>query len=182
MRVYGEALAFQTRKFCFTALQPANRPIAGGFCILVFRGVFHAFVKRHGDCGTEVCLDLHALLRPHEDAVAVQMGIERNTFLSNLAQLRQAEHLESTAVREDGAVPARELMQSTQSGYVLVTRTQMQMIGVAQHYLTVVGLQVERGETSLDGCRSCNVHESGSLHSSVHSGKFSAAGGTFVFQ
>jgi hypothetical protein len=56
MRVYGEALAFQTRKFCFTALQPANRPIAGGFCILVFRGVFHAFVKRHGDCGTEVCL------------------------------------------------------------------------------------------------------------------------------
>ena len=32
MRVYGEALAFQTRKFCFTALQPANRPIAGGFC------------------------------------------------------------------------------------------------------------------------------------------------------
>ena len=46
----------------------------------------------------------------------------------------RAEHLESTAVREDGAVPARELMQSTQSGYVFVTRTQMQMIGVAQHY------------------------------------------------
>ena len=38
--------------------------------ILVFCGVFHALVKRHGNIGAEIRLDAHTLLRSHEDPVA----------------------------------------------------------------------------------------------------------------
>ena len=55
------------------AAQPACCACAGIFRVVVFRRVFHAFVKRHGDGRTEVGLNTHAFLRAHEDAMAVDV-------------------------------------------------------------------------------------------------------------
>ena len=133
--VDGLFLVLQAGHLVLAAQQPAGRAGTAVFGVLVGGGVFNTFVKSHGDGRTQVGLDLHALLGPHEDAVAVQMGVEGHAFLSNLAQLSQAEYLESAAVRQNGAVPLGELVQSAHLGHQLITGAQMQMVSIAQHDL-----------------------------------------------
>ena len=76
-------------------------------------GVLHTFIKGHGNGRAQICLDLHTLLRAHENAVTVQMGGKGHALLSDLAQLCQTEHLKSAAVGQDRPIPAGELVQTT---------------------------------------------------------------------
>ena len=112
--------------------------------------ILHTLIKGHCNGGTQVCLDLHTLLRTHKDAVAVQMGSKGHAFLRDLTQLGQAEHLESAAVGQDGAVPAGKLVQAAHIGYQLITGAQMQVVGVAKHYLGADLLQIPVSYTHLD--------------------------------
>ena len=112
------------------ALQPAHRPGAGLDHIVPGRGDLDALIKGHGDVRAQVCLDAHALLRPHEDVSAVHMGVEADAVLLDLAQGGQGKDLKAAAVGEDGAVPGHELVQTAQLLDELVARTDMQVVGV----------------------------------------------------
>ena len=144
--------------------------------------VLHTLVKSHGNGGAQVGLDLHTLFRPHEDAVAVQMGSKGHALFVDLAQFGQTEHLESAAVGQDGAVPAGELVQTAQVGHQLVAGAQMEMVGVAQHDLCADVLQVMGRQAALDGTRGGHILESRGLHRAVHGFEFAPPGIVFLFQ
>src|SRR6185437_14519331 len=63
---------------------------------------------------------------------AVQMRTKAHALFAHLAQLAQAEHLEAAGVGEQGALPAHELVQPAQIPYQLVSRSQIEVIGVSQ--------------------------------------------------
>ena len=49
--------------------------------IFPVRRAGRALVKSHGDRGSQIGLDLHALLRSHEDLPTVDMGVEIHALL-----------------------------------------------------------------------------------------------------
>ena len=168
VRVGGLALLLQTGHLSLTALEPAGGALTAGFGVRVLGRILHTLIKGHCNGGTQVCLDLHTLLRAHKDAVAVQMGSKGHAFFRDLAQFGKAEHLESAAVGQDGAVPAGKLVQAAHIGYQLITGAQMQVVGVAEHYLGADPLQILRGQAALDGTGGGNILEGRGLHRAVH--------------
>ena len=100
--------------------------------------------------------------------MAVEVRGKGHALLGDLAQLCEAEHLKSAAVGEDGAVPAGKLVQAAHIGYQLITGAQMQMVGVAEHYLGADLLQILRGQAALDGTGGGNILEGRGLHRAVH--------------
>ena len=128
-------LVLEARHLVLAAQQPACGARAAVFGVLVGGGVFDALVKRHGDGGAEVGLNLHTLLGSHKDAVTVKVGVEGHALLGDLAQLGKAEHLKPAAVGQNGTVPLGELVQPAHIRHQLVAGTQMQVVGVAQHDL-----------------------------------------------
>ena len=127
-------------------------------------------------------LDLHALLRPHEDAVAVQMAGEGDALLRDLPQARQREHLKAAGIRQDGAVPPHEPVQSTHLPHHVITGAQVQMIGVGQLDLASQLLQIEGIDAPLDGPLCSHVHEHRRLHlAAVGAPETAPTGGTLRF-
>ena len=100
--------------------------------------------------------------------MAVEVRGKGHALLGDLAQLCEAEHLESAAVGEDGAVPAGELVQTAHLCHQLVAGTQMQMVGVAEHDLRTDVLQVMGRQAALDGTGGGNILECGCLHRAVY--------------
>ena len=66
------------------ALQPSGGPVNAVLHIFPGRRVGRTLVQRHSDGGTQIRLDLHALLRPHENTVAVDMRLEVDAFFFDL--------------------------------------------------------------------------------------------------
>ena len=176
------ALRLEPGHFGLAAGQPADRPLAAGLGIVVLGRVLDALVKGHGDGGAQIGLDPDALLRAHKDAAAVQMGGKGDPLLGDLAQLGQAEHLEAAAVGQDRPVPAGELVQPAHLGHQLVSRAEMQVVGVAEHDLGADLLEVLGGQPALDGAGGRHVLERGGLHRAVDGAKFAPAGGVLLFQ
>ena len=179
--VDGLSLMLEARHLVLAAQQPACGAGAAVFGVLVGGGVFDTLVKRHGDGGAEVGLNLHTLLRSHKDAVTVKVGVEGHALLGDVAQLGKAEHLKPAAVGQNGTVPLRKLVQTAHLSHELVARTQVQMVGVAQHDLCADVLEVERRQPALDGRRRSDVLERGGLDSAVYRGKFTAARSPLLF-
>ena len=163
------ALMLQAGHLGLAALEPAGGTLTAGLGVVVLGRVLHTLIKSHCDGRAEVCLDLHALLRPHKDTVAVEVGCEGHTLLGDLAQLGEAEHLKSAAVGQDGSVPAGKLVEAAHLSHQLVAGTQMQMVGVAKHDLCTDVLQVVSGQTALDRASGRNILECGRLYRAVHS-------------
>ena len=182
VRIDCQAFLFQPGHLCLATQQPPGGTGAAVFGILVLRGVFDALIKGHGDGGTQIGLNLHALFRAHEDLVPVQMRMEGYPLLADVAELCQAEYLKSAAVGQDGPVPAGELVQAAHVGNHLVAGTQMQMIGIAQHDLRADVLQVKGRQSALDGAGCGNIHESRGLYRAVHRLENAAAGMALLFE
>ena len=113
--------------------------------------------------------------------MAVQMGVEGDAFLGDLAKFGQAEYLESATVCQDGPGPTGELMKPAHVRYDLIARTQMQMIGVAQHDLCADFFQIKCGKPAFDGGSGGDILESGGLNGTVNGYKFTAAGSALLF-
>ena len=163
------------------ALKPTRRACAGLLGILIFRGIFNALVKGHGDSRAEVRLYSHALLGTHKNLASVDMRGKIDTLLFYLAELCKRKDLESAAVREYGPVPSRKLVQSAELLYKLVARAQMQMICVAKLNLAVDILEVIRRDRAFYRAAGCDIHKSRSLHGSVDGFKHAAAGCSLFF-
>ena len=102
-------------------------------------------------------------------------------FLCDFPQLRQAEHLKPAGIGKDRPVPSGKAVQAAQFGHIFIARPQMQMIGVAQHHLTMVGLQIKCGQAAFDGACRCHIHEGGRLHRAMHGFKTCAPCFAFGF-
>ena len=164
-------------------LQPAGGALTAGLGVFVGRGVLHALVKGHGDVAAQVGLDLHGLLRPHEDPVPVDVGGEGDPLLPDLPQRGQGEHLEPAGVRQDRAVPVHELVEPPHLPDDMVARPQVQVVGVAELDLAAHLLQIMGGDAALDGPLCAYVHEHRRLdHAAVGAGEFAAPGAALGFQ
>ena len=60
------------------------------------------------------------------------MGRERHALLLDLSESGQGKDLKSAGIRQDRAVPRHEFVQAAHVAHNLVTRTQMQMIGIGK--------------------------------------------------
>ena len=168
--------------FRLAAHQPTIGPADGGFHIIVGCGILDALVKGHADVRTEIRLDLHALLRAHEDLPAVQVGGKIDALLLDLPQTGQGEHLKAAGVGQNRPVPGHKLMQSAQIVDHLVTGPQVQMVGVGKLHLTTDVFQVCRAEGPLDGSLSADIHKYRRLNRAVGADKYSPARHSFCFQ
>ena len=95
-------------------------------------GIRNALVERHDDVRAECALHLHRHLGREEFLRPVNMRAKRRPLLGDLAQIAEAEHLKSSAVREDRTVPVHEVMQSARLPHELHSGTQEEMIGIAE--------------------------------------------------
>ncbi len=96
------------------------------------------------------------------------MRAEGDALFGDLAQIAEAENLKSAGVGEDGAIPAHETVQAAQAPDQLMTRTQVEVIGVAEKKLDAEVFQhilwnrFDRGlgaHRHKDGCLDRGVRE-----------------------
>ena len=149
------------------ACKPPGGPLHGIADVLLVRMAGRAFVKGHGDGGTQVGLDLHALLRPHKNLAAVDVGVKIDPFLLDLSQTGQGKHLKAAGVRQDRPVPVHEPVQAAELPDQLVAGAHMQMVGVGELHLGADLAQVVGGNRALDGAHRAHVHEHRGLDGAV---------------
>ena len=116
-------------------LQPSGGSVHGSLHILSRGRMRRALVKGHGNGGSQIRLNLHALLRPHEYLSAVNVGVKVHSLLLNLSKSRQGKHLKAAGVRQDRSVPVHELVQAAKLLNQLVPGPHMKMVGVGQLHL-----------------------------------------------
>ena len=106
---------------------------------------FDAFIEGHGDIRTEVGLNPHALLRPHEQKPTVHMRVKPHALFLDLSQTRQGKDLKPTAVGEHRSIPSHETVKAAEIADQLVTRSDMQVIGIGKDNLAPNSLEIVRG-------------------------------------
>ena len=83
--VDGIRQTVQPCHFCLATRKPACSSVHRFLYIVSVCHTARAFIKCHGNCGAEIRLDLHTLLRSHKNLMTVNMWIEVNTFFFNLS-------------------------------------------------------------------------------------------------
>ena len=113
-------------------------------------------------------LNLHALFRPHEDSVAVDMGLEGDALLFDLPESGQGKYLKTAGIRKNRSVPVCEAVKSAQLMDERISRPHVQVIGIAQHHLRADPPQIVSGYSSLDRGNRSHIHEDRSLNASMY--------------
>ena len=80
--------------------------------ILIVALARRTLVESHHDVGTNDALSIHNILRSEDMLRAIDMRTEFATLLTKLSDACEREHLETTTICEDRAIPAVELMKS----------------------------------------------------------------------
>ena len=94
--------------------RPAQREPHRALGLLERAGQADAFVELHLDVGAEQPLDLHRAFGRQLMSRAVDMRLENDAALVELAQLGEAHHLEPAGIGEDRVRPAHELVQAAE--------------------------------------------------------------------
>ena len=155
-------LAIGTRLFAAFS-GPANRAVHRGLHIPGRCAVWWTVVKGHGDVRAEFALDLHGFFGAQEQRGPVEVRSEFNAMRPDLANLGEAEHLESATVGQDGLLPVHETMQPACRVDDLHARPDVQMVGVAQNDLRAHLLQFA-GINGLHRRLSAHGHEHGRVN------------------
>src|SRR5258705_5368123 len=95
--------------------------------------ILRAFVERHEDITAQRELDIDRRLRGKYMRVAIEMGVENDAIFGDLTNPRQAEHLESTRVSEDGSRPGHKAMQSAKLTNQLMAGAEVEMVRIAKN-------------------------------------------------
>lgn len=90
-------------------------------------------IERHHDIGPQRFFDLDGSLRRDEMCGSIEMRLKAHAFVRHLTQLRKAENLKPSAVRQDGSRPTSEPVQATHFSHDLMSRPQVEVVGVVQH-------------------------------------------------
>lgn len=160
---------------------PAHRAFhrqARGF---VGCGISRAVVEGHHDVGAERALHIHRYFRREAHFGAVDRRTEAHSLLVDLAQFREAEHLEAARVREDRPLPVHEAVQVAVRGNHLRARPQHQVEGVAEHDLRTDAHEL-LGCHRLDGAVGADGHEGGRIDDAVAQREPAAARGAVAGQ
>ena len=89
MRIYRIFQTVQTSHLLFATLQPTSCSIYGIDNIFAIRYRTWTLIKRHGNGGTKIGLNLHTLLRSHKNLGTVNMRVEVHTLLLYFAKTCQ---------------------------------------------------------------------------------------------
>ena len=119
-----------------------------------------ALVELHLDVGAEQPLDLHGAFRCQLVPLAVDMRLEDRALLGDLADLGERHDLEAARVGEDGPLPADEAVKPAEFRNLLGTRTEHEVIGIAQDDVGARRLDLVEIET-LHGAHGAHRHEGG---------------------
>ena len=114
-------------------VRPPDRPAHGLSSIFVADGVFGAFVERHQNIAAECELHVNGRLGSEGMSVTVQVRMEHDALLGDLANAGKAKDLKSTRIGENGARPGHEAVQSPKLTNQLVAGTKIKMIGIAEN-------------------------------------------------
>ena len=114
------------------AIQPPVRAIHRVFRVFLIRRTRTALVERHHDVRAYLALDIHHAFRRKEQLPSVDMTAKPYALFGHLADIRQAEHLKTAAVRQYRPRPTFKPVQSAGLTKNLRPRPQIEMIGVAQ--------------------------------------------------
>ena len=98
--------------------------------VLVVALSWRTLVEGHHDVGADHTLGVHHVLRGEDVLRTVDMGTKLATFLTQLTDTCQREHLKTTRVGEDRAVPRVKLMQTACFSQNVKSWPQIQMVGV----------------------------------------------------
>lgn len=79
-------------------------------------------------------------------------------------------------------MPVHELMQSAHLMHNLVSRAQVQMIGVAKLHLALQIFKIDGRDSAFDGCGSSYIHKEWCLNGAVYSFKDASSGISFGFK
>ena len=107
--------------------------------------------------------------------MAVDVGVEVNALLLDLAEACQGKHLEAAGIRKDRAVPVHELMESAQLFDQFISGPHMKVVRVGKLHLGADPPEIVGGYGSLDGSHSAHVHKDRRLDRAVdrlHNGPF----------
>ncbi len=129
-------------------------------------GVLRALIEGHDDVGAEADLRGHGALWAEEVRGAIEMRAKGDAFLGDFAQIVQAEHLEAAGIGEDRARPCHETVQASELADGLDSRTQIEVISVAEKNLNPEFLEniLRHG---FDGSYRAHGHEHGGLDGAV---------------
>ena len=122
-----------------------------------------AFVEDHHHVRAQHLLDVHRLLGPDEDLGAVGGRGEGDAGFSDLAAVREREHLEAAGVGEDRPVPAPEAVQAAVGLDHLQPGAQVEVEGVAEDDLRAQLPNLPR-QHALDRAVGTHRHEGRRLH------------------
>ena len=161
-----------------TTVEPALGQSQGVLGILIVALARRTLVERHHDIGTDDTFGIHHVLRSEDMLGTVDMATELASLLAQLADACQGENLETARVGQDGTVPCVELMQATSLTQGIKTRTQVQVVGVAQDNLSLHLFAEFREMNTLHATTGTYGHEDGCLDLSVVCGDNACAGTT----
>jgi hypothetical protein len=103
------------------------------------------------------------------------MRAELHAAITHLAQLGQAHHLKSAAVRQDGAGPSHEAVQAAHLAHCLHPGPQVEVIRVREQDVGARGAQLI-GRQRFDRADGADRHECRGQHVAVRGGETSCAG------
>ena len=70
------------------------------------------------------------------------MGCKSNALFLDLPQGGQTEHLKATGIGKDRSIPSHKLVEASALFHHLITRAQMQMVGITEFDLTANVFQI----------------------------------------
>ena len=149
------------------SFQPALCQPQTLFGILVVALSWRTFVERHHDVGANHSLGIHHVFWRKYMPGTIDMTLELATFLTQLADACQREYLKAARVCQYRTVPGVELMQSASLSEDMKSRSQIQMIGIAENDLSL-HLFPQFGEMhTLHTAHRTDGHKDGRLYLSV---------------
>ena len=107
-------------------------------------GIRRAFIQHHSDIAPQRGLDFHGDLRANEGRRAIEMILELNAVLRDLAQLGERENLVASAVGQERSVPVHEAMQTAKMPHYLHPWPNEKVVGVPENDLRLKLAQLAR--------------------------------------
>src|SRR5215467_11098047 len=119
------------------SLRPARCQLDALRRVIVRARIRNAFIQHHCDIAAEFRLDFHCDLRRNERPAAVDVILEFDALFGDFAQFRERENLEPAAIRENGTIPAHEIVQAAKMFDDVESRPNEQMISVSENNLRI---------------------------------------------
>ena len=111
--------------------RPAMSPIHGNPAVHVIVGI-GTFIEGHDDIGAKVPLNGDGFLRREAMRRTINVTLEGDAVIVDLAGLREREDLKAAGIGEHGRRPLHELMQTAHITDEFIAGPQIEVVGIAQ--------------------------------------------------